>query len=124
MLNLPVSGGLCYRSMKVFTTYSLSSFYKVGAMFQHIHTNFRTKNTSVHVGFKVLTAVVIKGSIFWDVMPRSPLKVECCFRGHFISTCFMLVTCLDYSSALGMEATCSSKTSVDFQLTTWRILED
>jgi hypothetical protein len=32
-------------------------------------------------------------------------------------TCFMLVSCLAYSSALTMEATCSSKTSVDFHRT-------
>jgi hypothetical protein len=29
-----------------------------------------------NVGFEVLTAVVMKSSIFWDVMPCSPLKVN------------------------------------------------
>jgi hypothetical protein len=29
--------------------------------------------------------------------------------------CFMLVSCLAYSSTLNMEVTCSSETSVDFQ---------
>jgi hypothetical protein len=26
------------------------------------------------VGFEVLTAVVMKGSIFWDILPCTPLK--------------------------------------------------
>jgi hypothetical protein len=33
---------------------------------------------------------------------------------------FILVNCLAYSLTLKMEATCSSKTSVDFQWTIWR----
>jgi hypothetical protein len=31
-----------------------------------------------------------------------------------LATCFTLVSCLDYSATLNMEATCSSETSVDF----------
>jgi hypothetical protein len=30
----------------------------------------------VFVEFKVLTAVVMKSSVFWDIMPCSPLKVN------------------------------------------------
>jgi hypothetical protein len=33
-----------------------------------------------HVGFEVLTAVVIKASIFWDIKPSSPLKDNRQFR--------------------------------------------
>jgi hypothetical protein len=44
------------------------------------------------VGFEVLTAVVMKSSVFWDV-----------------------ASCLTYSSTLKMEATYSSETSVDVQ---------
>jgi hypothetical protein len=29
--------------------------------------------------YEVLTAVVMKGSIFWDITPFSPLKVNRCF---------------------------------------------
>jgi hypothetical protein len=36
------------------------------------------------------------------------------------ATCFTVASCLTYSSILKMEATCSSETSVDFQLTTRR----
>jgi hypothetical protein len=34
-----------------------------------------------NVGFEVLTAVVMKGTIFWDITPCSPLKVN----RHFMS---------------------------------------
>jgi hypothetical protein len=73
-------------------------------------------------------------SIFWDVTPCSPLKVN----WHFKRTChvhlqgwrisqarnqheegskhsFMLVSCLAYSLTLKMEVICSSKISVHFQ---------
>jgi hypothetical protein len=33
------------------------------------------------VGLEVLTPVVIKSSIFWDIMPSSPLKVNRRFGG-------------------------------------------
>jgi hypothetical protein len=33
------------------------------------------------VGIEVLTAVVMKSSIFWDITPCSPLKVNQCFGG-------------------------------------------
>jgi hypothetical protein len=33
-------------------------------------------NRYVYVGFEVLTAVVMKRTIFWDITPCSPLKVN------------------------------------------------
>jgi hypothetical protein len=33
------------------------------------------KHTVYCIGFEVLTAVVMKCSIFWDIMPCNPLKV-------------------------------------------------
>jgi hypothetical protein len=56
----------------------------------------------------------IKSTIFWDITPYSPLKVNWCF-----GAAFMLVFCSTYSSALKMEAICFSETSVDFWRTTW-----
>jgi hypothetical protein len=47
----------------------------------------------------------------------------CCDLGGF-ATCFMLVSCLAYSVTLKMEATCSSKTLVDFQRTTWHYIPE
>jgi hypothetical protein len=41
------------------------------------------KTNKVHVGFEVFTPVVMKNSIFWDVMPYCPLKVN----GRFGGTC-------------------------------------
>jgi hypothetical protein len=38
--------------------------------------------------------------------------------------CFMLVSCLAYSSIMKMEAKCSSETSVDFQRTTRRYITE
>jgi hypothetical protein len=35
------------------------------------------------VGFEVLTAVVIKSTIFWDIRPCSPLKVNRRFGGKY-----------------------------------------
>jgi hypothetical protein len=35
----------------------------------------------MEVGFEVPTAVVMKSSIFWDITPCSPLKVNWCFGG-------------------------------------------
>jgi hypothetical protein len=40
----------------------------------------------IHVGFEVLTAVVMKSSVFWDKMPCSPLKIN----RHFGGTCLHL----------------------------------
>jgi hypothetical protein len=97
----------------------------------------------VLVAFEVLTAVVMKISIFWDVMSCSPLKVNRRFGG----TCRLhlqgwrisqarnqheaggrqssWLIGLVYFASLKMEATCSSKTSVNFQWTTQRrIAED
>jgi hypothetical protein len=34
------------------------------------------EQTTMAVGFEVLTAVVMKSSIFWDITPCSPLKVN------------------------------------------------
>jgi hypothetical protein len=35
-----------------------------------------SSNASVCAGFEVLTPVVMKSSIFWDITPGSPLKVN------------------------------------------------
>jgi hypothetical protein len=39
----------------------------------------------IFVGFEVLTAVVMKSTIFWNITPCSPLKVN---RRALLSTCF------------------------------------
>jgi hypothetical protein len=82
------------------------------------------------VEFKVLTAVVMKSSIFWDIKLCSPLIVNRCYgeicrlhlQGRIISQAafatFFVVSYLAYSSTLTMEAICSSETPAGFQWTT------
>jgi hypothetical protein len=41
----------------------------------------KTKRSNQHVGFMVLTDVVMKSFVFWDITPRSPLKVYRGFGG-------------------------------------------
>jgi hypothetical protein len=63
----------------------------------------------------------MKSSISWDITQCSPLSVNRRYGvtcSALLATCFRLVSCLAYSSTLKMDATCSSKTSVDFQRTT------
>jgi hypothetical protein len=80
------------------------------------------------VGFEVVTPVVINSSIFWDITPHSPLRVNRHFRGtcrlHRLATCFSLVSCLAYSSTTKMEATCPSEMSANFQDITWHYVPE
>jgi hypothetical protein len=82
-----------------------------------------------HARFAVLTAVGMKSYIFWDITPFNPLKVNrgfggtCRFHLH-LSLAFTQVSYLGYFSTLKMEATCYSKTSVDFQKTTQRFIPE
>jgi hypothetical protein len=83
----------------------------------------------------------MKSSIFWDITPCGPFKVNRSFGGtcrlHLqglrisqernqresglcLPPAFTLVSCLAYSSTLETEETCSSKMSVDFQRATRR----
>jgi hypothetical protein len=87
------------------------------------------------VGFEVFTAVVMKSINFWDVTPCSLLRCNRRFRetcrfhlqgrkkfqqepaSKQVAACWFL---LKISSTLGMEAICSSETSVASQQTTRR----
>jgi hypothetical protein len=65
------------------------------------------------VRFEILTAVVKKSSVFWDI-------TLCLF-----AICFTLISCFAYYSTLKTEAKCSPETSVEFWRTTRRYsLED
>jgi hypothetical protein len=50
--------------------------------------------------------------IFWDITQCSPFQVADVSEEH---VCFVLVSCLAYSSTLKIKATCSFEMSVDFQ---------
>jgi hypothetical protein len=86
---------------------------------------------------EVLTAVVMKSSIFWDITLCSPLKVNQRLGGtchlhvqdrrisqernqHEAELCYLLVSCFTYSSILKTELTRFSEMLVDFQQTTQR----
>jgi hypothetical protein len=47
--------------------------------------NFSSRDRILYVGFEVLTAVVIKSYIFWDMTLCSPLKVNL----HFGVACHL-----------------------------------
>jgi hypothetical protein len=91
-----------------------------------------------YAGFEVLTAVVMKSTVFWDITPYSSLNVNQRFGGTYclhlqgqrISWArsqhesrwqaeALLVSCLAYSSTLKMEPICSFRTLVDIHQTTW-----
>jgi hypothetical protein len=63
------------------------------------------------IGIEVLTAMIMKSSIFRDISLCLPPD-------------FTLVSCLAYFSTLKLEATCSSETSVDFQRTKGRYIPE
>jgi hypothetical protein len=85
----------------------------------------------------------MKSSIFWDITPCSPLRVNEPFGGtcrlhlqnqrisqprnqnkDLLATWFTVVSFLTYSSTLKMEATCSFEMPVDFQRTTRRYIPE
>jgi hypothetical protein len=86
----------------------------------------RLGNTGLDlVGFEVLTAVVMKSTIFWDITPCSPLSVSRRFGGTLcFPAVFTRVSCPAYFSNLKMGAICSSETSVDIQRTTRRYIPE
>lgn len=59
------------------------------------------------IGFEDLIAMFMKGSFFWDIAPRSLLKIK--WRFDSLASCFILISCLAYSSTLKTEEKCSPK---------------
>jgi hypothetical protein len=89
------------------------------------------KTFTVCLGSEVLTAVIMKSSVFRGVTPCSPSK----FNRRFGGTCYVHLqgrkisrsrTQREASSKqiVKMEPTCSFETSVDFQRTTWRYITE
>jgi hypothetical protein len=72
-------------------------------------------------GVKVLTAVVMKSSIFCDITSYSLLKAS---RVSEVATCFIQVSRLACFSILKMEVPRSSVTSVDFKQATLRYIPE
>jgi hypothetical protein len=86
------------------------------------------KNPYKQAGFEVLTAAIMKTSIFRDIMLRRPLQSQPTFRRIIFTppsmsndkSIFILVSCWVNSWTVKTEAKCYFETSVYFQWTTWR----
>jgi hypothetical protein len=76
------------------------------------------------VGFEVLTPVVMKSTIFRDITPCSPLKVNRINRARNQHESYTLISLLGIFFDLKMEAIYCSETSVDFQRTTRRYIPE
>jgi hypothetical protein len=78
--------------------------------------------------YEVLTSVLIKGSIFCDLTPSSPTKVNRCFGGTYrIHLRSRRITAWRWQQAectLKMDATYSSEITVDFYPTTRRLIPE
>jgi hypothetical protein len=95
----------------------------------HQQQNGRQKQASgtESVGFEVLTAVIMKNSVSWDMTPCSPAN-QVMFRSNISLSSklksklyLLLASCLlhdRFSLALKMDAICSFETLVDFHRTT------
>jgi hypothetical protein len=55
-----------------------------------ISTPFYNVNWESNIRFEVLTAVVVKSTIFWDITPCSPVKVN---RRGLLATCLLAGSC-------------------------------
>jgi hypothetical protein len=73
------------------------------------------------------------GYAVWNVHRRVSMRMHTVHQvGHqmgseqstLLAACFMLISCLAYSSTVNMKARCFSKTLVDFQWTTWRCIPE
>jgi hypothetical protein len=65
----------------------MSKFYnaKKNIYLQRFNAKPEFGNNYTYVGFEVLPAVVIRSSIFWDITPCSPLKVNDVSEEHVAS---------------------------------------
>jgi hypothetical protein len=85
---------------------------------EHFTSIFRVEDEDYYVGFEVLTAVIMKSTIFWDITLCSPLSVNRRFGGNILrSSACHLLSCWFLArlifSSLKMKAICSPETSVD-----------
>jgi hypothetical protein len=53
-----------------------STFGNAARIVYYIFNIYWRANITFYVGFKVLTAVVMKSSVFWDITSCSPVKVD------------------------------------------------
>jgi hypothetical protein len=57
--------------------------------------HFFVEPVVTYVGFEVLTAVVMKNTVFWDITPCSRMKVRAASRATSFHSCILLGSLLD-----------------------------
>jgi hypothetical protein len=110
----PVQGVLSIRASEEISYFRPQDHYD--QLYCHTRVYF---GTQIDVGFEVVTAVVMKSTVFWDIMACSPLKVNRRFGGH-IASIFRVEKYTERGTILKQ---CGKQyyyvaTSVDFQRTT------
>jgi hypothetical protein len=77
---------------------------------------------------RIWGVVVLKTTIFWDITPCSPLRINRHFGRtyclHLLASCSHAGPCSAYFLTLKMEAICSSERSVDSRRTTWHYIPE
>jgi hypothetical protein len=94
------------------------------------HASYRTSDHGR--GREMVVKFKLKSTVFWDITPCCPLKVNRRFGGTYCLNlqgraelcCFTLVSSSANSSTLKMEAIWSFETSADFQRTTRRYIPE
>jgi hypothetical protein len=110
----------CFLLISDFHVGSHSNVNRVDADEVHATSIFRVELSRVDqlVDIQKQTSFGPKRTVFWDIRPCSPLKINWRFGQFSLSPDFKLVSCSTYSSILKMGAIWYSETSLDFQRTT------
>jgi hypothetical protein len=95
------------KGLKIYYTSSSYTFL----IYEVTHKSWRVSELLKNVGFEVLTMVVVKSTIFWDITPCSPLNVNRHFGGTYRLHLQGRKQIQQEISV--MEAICSSESSVD-----------
>jgi hypothetical protein len=102
----------------------------------------------VNIWLLFIKLITLKSSVFWDITLCNPLKVNRYFKRTYglhlqgwrvsqernyyetgskqrlLTSCFMIVSCVAYSSIMKTEVTYSSERSVDSPQTTWHYVPE
>jgi hypothetical protein len=88
-----------------FVGFTMANYKKHSCSFRHICRSSYDKSRTAHSEFN-------NSPMLWRRALSCPLKFNRRYNRTLLATCFTLVSRLDYSSTLKMEAICFSETSV------------